>query len=153
MNPRPNPPLPATRDAGYSGTPLAQKLGLKSGHVLLLAGAPPGWDVPQRPDDVAVRRRSGRSGPLTADVVVAFYTTAARFRGTCPQMARRLAPAAFLWVAWPRRAGGHESDLTEQLLRDELLPLGLVDVKVAALDTDWSGLKFVWRKERRPGPA
>ena len=65
-------------------------------------------------------------------------------------MARRLAPAASLWLAWPRRAGGHHSDLTDQLLRDVLLPFGLVDVKVAALDHDWSGLKFVWRRQRRP---
>jgi hypothetical protein len=55
-----------------------------------------------------------------------------------------------LWVAWPRRAGGHTSDITDNIVRQIVLPLGLVDVKVAALDQDWSGLKFVWRKELRP---
>jgi hypothetical protein len=56
-----------------------------------------------------------------------------------------------LWLAWPRRAGGHESDITDNLVREAALPLGLVDVKVAALDHDWSSLRFVWRKELRPG--
>jgi hypothetical protein len=56
-----------------------------------------------------------------------------------------------LWLAWPRRAGGHESDITDNLVREAALPLGLVDVKVAALDHDWSSLRLVWRKELRPG--
>jgi hypothetical protein len=58
-------------------------------------------------------------------------------------------PSGALWVAWPRKAGGHVSDVDENLLREVLLPTGVVDVKVAALDVDWSGLKFVWRKENR----
>ena len=63
-----------------------------------------------------------------------------------------LAPTSALWIAWPRRAGGHRSDITDSLVRETLLPIGVVDVKVAALDEDWSGLKFVWRKDRRPSP-
>jgi hypothetical protein len=129
---------------------MAKKLDIKAGLTLLLAGAPPGWEVPDLPDGVSVRRRPASSGPLAADVVVAFFETAAGFRQRCPAMGRRLARTSSLWVAWPRRAGGHVSDLTDQILRDVLLPLGLVDVKVAALDPDWSGLKFVWR---RNGPA
>ncbi|MBV8464286.1 MAG: hypothetical protein JO368_13395 [Acidimicrobiales bacterium] len=67
-----------------------------------------------------------------------------------PALAAALGPAAALWVAWPRRAGGHQSDVTDALVRDTLLPVGVVDVKVAAIDADWSGLKFVWRKAARP---
>jgi hypothetical protein len=141
---RPSPPGPAT--AGYSGTPLAKKLGIKAGSTLLLAGAAATWEVPDLPDDVTVRRRVAASGQLRADVVLAFFGTAQRFRERAPGIARRLAPGSSLWVARPRRAGGHVTDLGEQELRDVLLPLGLVDVKVAALDTDWSGLKFVWRR-------
>jgi hypothetical protein len=59
-------------------------------------------------------------------------------------------PDGALWAAWPRRAGGHDSDITDAVVREVALPLGLVDVKVAALDEDWSGLKLVWRKARRP---
>lgn len=135
--------------AGYSGTPLATKLGLKSGHVLALLDAPDGWSVPDLAADVAVRRDL-RKAP---DVVVAFV----RSRRELQQQTRRVVPVlaadAALWVAWPRKAGGHTSDVTEQSLRDELLPSGLVDNKVAALDDDWSGLRFVWRKERRAGLA
>jgi len=138
--------------AGYSGTPLAKKLGIREGHKLLLLGAPAGWHVPGLPDGVEVRNRVGtpRSGDLTADVAIAFFTAAAGLVGRGPGIARQLSPASALWVAWPRRAGGHQSDVTEQLIRDLLLPLGVVDMKVAALDADWSGLKFVWRRENRP---
>ncbi len=73
-------------------------------------------------------------------------------RAGVPELGHRIFPAGAIWVAWPRRAGGHESDIREQDIRDLALPLGLVDVKVAALDEDWSGLRLVWRKEHREGP-
>jgi hypothetical protein len=140
-----------TGQAGYSGRPLAQKLGLKEGHKLLLVGAPPNWYVPDLPDYVEIRRRPGalRAGDLKADIMIAFYDSAAQFAETGPGLAQQLAANSSLWVAWPRRAGGHQSDITDQLLRDVLLPIGVVDVKVAALDQDWSGLKFMWRRENR----
>ena len=68
---------------------------------------------------------------------------------TCASPTHQLGADSSLWVAWPRRAGGHQSDLTDQVLREVLLPVGVVDVKVAALDGDWSGLKFVWRRANR----
>jgi hypothetical protein len=68
-------------------------------------------------------------------------------------LARRIFPAGGLWLAWPRRAGGHDSDITENGLRDVALPLGIVDNKVAAIDEDWSGLRVVWRVEHRAGPV
>jgi hypothetical protein len=72
-----------------------------------------------------------------------------RLREGIPLLAGRIVPGGAIWAAWPRRAGGHESDIREQDVRAVALPLGLVDVKVAALDEDWSGLRLVWRRERR----
>jgi len=135
----------SNREAGYSGTPLAKKLGLRPGAVLALVGAPAGWTVEGLPDGGRVRR--GLRG--SADVVVAFVRRAADLDQVRSAVVPALGPEDALWIAWPRRAGGHDSDVTENLLREVVLPTGLVDVKVAALDTDWSGLRFVWRKERR----
>jgi hypothetical protein len=130
--------------AGYSGTPLAKKLGIKEFHRLTLRHGPSGWDIPALPSGVA------RTPNLDeADVVVAFYRARAELEADVDAFTKALGPTAALWIAWPRRAGGHTSDLTDNLLRELLLPTGLVDVKVAALDNDWSGLKFVWRVEHR----
>jgi hypothetical protein len=133
--------------AGYSGTPPAKKLGVKEGHVLALVAAPEGWSVPDLPS--GVRTRSSLRGKF--DVAVVFVRSAAELRRRVPSLDRALADEAALWIAWPRKAAGHQSDVTEDLLRELVLPTGLVDVKVAAIDEDWSGLKFVRRKELR-GP-
>ena len=91
------------------------------------------------------------------DVTVAFFRERRQLVAEGPELVRELADAAMLWIAWPRKAAGHASDLTENQLRDLFLPLGVVDVKVAALGDDWSGLKFVRRRENRQsdnkGPA
>lgn len=127
---------------GCSGTPLARKLGVGEGAALALVAAPEGWAVPDLPPGVVVRGDlRGRPG-----VIVAFVRSRAELRRASPRLVGSLRPGAWLWVAWPRRAGGHDSDVTEQSLRDELLPRGLVDTKVAALDGDWSGLRFGWRR-------
>jgi Protein of unknown function (DUF3052) len=131
---------------GYSGTPLARKLGIKPGHVVQLVGAPTGWFVPDMPDAVRVRRRPPVGG---ADVVVAFLRSQKDLATRLPSLVDDLAAEASLWLAWPRRAAGHDSDLTDQTVRDAVLPTGLVDVKVAAIGEDWSGLRFVWRRELR----
>lgn len=130
--------------AGYSGTPLAKKLGIKPGLHVALVGAPTGWSIPDVPPDVRVTR--GRRTTLTADVVVAFCRASSDVAEVAAH-ATSLPANAALWLAWPRKAAGHVSDVTDNLLRELLLPVGVVDVKVAALDDDWSGLKFVWRKE------
>ena len=136
---------------GYAGTPLAKKLGLKPGSTLALLDAPGGWRVPELPAGVQVI--GGRASVLRdADVIVAFCRSSADV-AELASSAPALAAGSALWLAWPRKAAGHVSDVTENLLREILLPTGLVDVKVAALDTDWSGLKFVWRNENRPGRA
>jgi hypothetical protein len=129
--------------AGYSATPQAHKLGLKPGLRVAVIGAPPGWTFDDPPDLVRVTR-----GPV--DVLVAFVRSAAQLRPAA--WGERIFPAGALWIAWPRRAAGHVSDVTENGIRAAVLPLGLVDVKVAAIDDDWSGLKIVWRiRSRTPG--
>ncbi|HUP15773.1 MAG TPA: DUF3052 domain-containing protein [Acidimicrobiia bacterium] len=132
---------------GYSGAPLPKKLGLKSGHLLVLLDAPAEWTIANLDPAVEVRRDLRRS----PDVVVGFVRSAADLRRLTRRTVKAIPSDGSLWLVWPRRAGGHVSDVTEQLLRDLLLPTGMVDTKVAAIDKNWSGLKFVWRKEfRRP---
>jgi hypothetical protein len=137
--------MPAMTDSGYSGTPLAKKLRIKPGHLVALRHAPDGWELPAVPDGVRLDAR-----PEEADVVLAFYRDAARLRSEAAEMTATLRPEACLWLLWPRRAAGHRSDITDNDLREIFLPLGVVDVKVAAVGEDWSGLAFVWRKENRP---
>ncbi len=97
----------------------------------------------------AIRRRRVARQLTDVDVALVFCRTAADVAAVAPLVANLCRSGSALWVAWPRKAGGHVSDVDENLLREVLLPKGVVDVKVAALDADWSGLKFVWRKENR----
>lgn len=131
--------------AGYSGTPLAKKLGIKPGCALALVGAPDGWAIPELDPTVEVRGDLRR----WPDVAVVFVRSLAELRRQAPRAVKAVPANGALWIAWPRKAGGHVSDVTEQSLRDQFLPTGLVDNKVAAIDDDWSGLRFVWRKELR----
>ncbi|TMR01592.1 DUF3052 domain-containing protein [Actinomadura soli] len=134
--------------SGYSGTPLGRKLGIKPGHRVHLTHHPDGWTIPDPPENCAITG----GGTADADVTVAFYRAFDDLASEGPRLVRDLADHAALWIAWPRRAAGHDSDITENALRELFLPLGVVDVKVAALGDDWSGLKFVRRKENRsPG--
>jgi hypothetical protein len=128
--------------AGYSGTPQARKLGIKPGARVALDQAPKGWALIDPPDIELVADGS-------AEVIVAFFRAAAEFEPRLPELGRRIFPAGGLWIAWPRRAAGHHSDITDNTVREHVLPLGLVDVKVAAIDDDWSGLRVVWRVENR----
>ncbi len=137
-----------TRDAGgYSGTPLAKKLGVRPGDVVALVGAPRGWTVPDLPDGAHLRRSLGRG----AEVVIAFVRHAAELEEVVAATSAVLGPEDSLWIVWPRRAADHDSDVTDNLVRDVVLPTGLVDVKVAAVGEDWSGLRLVWRREVRAG--
>ena len=129
---------------GYSGRPQAVKLGLKPGQRVSLHQPPRGWALADPPDGLA------GPGPVgQADVIVAFFTEAGDIAAQIGALGRLIYPAGALWVAWPRRAAGHRSDITENSIRDQALPIGLVDVKVAAIDDDWSGLRLVWRVENR----
>jgi hypothetical protein len=136
---------------GHSGAPLAKKLGAKPGCSIALSDAPGGWSIPDLPADVRVDRVP-RAKFGSSDLVIAFCRSSADVAEVAAEVAANavsLPPNAALWVAWPRKAAGHASDVTDNLVRQLLLPTGVVDVKVAALDEDWSALKFVWRKERR----
>jgi hypothetical protein len=132
--------------AGYSGTPLAKKLGCKPDGRLLTHNAPQDWEVP---DAVIAELAPGAEAGSATDVVVSFFSSRAELSASIEDLARAIFPDGSLWIAWPRRAAGHDSDVREQDIRDLALPLGLVDVKVAALGEDWSGLRLFWRRERR----
>ena len=134
----------AVTTPGYSGRPQAAKLGLKPGQRVSLHQPPRGWTLADPPDGLAGPGQDGQ-----ADVIVAFFTEAGDIAAQIAELGRLIYPAGALWVAWPRRAAGHRSDITENFIRDQALPIGLVDVKVAAIDNDWSGLRLVWRVENR----
>jgi hypothetical protein len=133
--------------SGYSGTPLAKKIGIKPRHRVRLVHRPDGWRIPDLPEGCAIIGENDAS--QAADVTLAFYRSLGHLASEAPQLVDELPDQAMLWISWPRRAAGHHSDIGENDLRDHFLPLGVVDVKVAALGDDWSGLKFVRRKENR----
>lgn len=129
-------------DSGYSGTPQLKKLGVGPGLRLAVVGADGDWDFAEPLEDV----ERVPEGPT--DVALVFVRSAAELDGLAA-WGEWIFPAGSLWIAWPRKAAGHVSDVTENAIRDGALELGLVDVKVAAIDGDWSGLKLMWRKENR----
>jgi hypothetical protein len=134
--------------AGYSGTPLPKKLGIKPGSRVALVAAPGGFvesTLQPLPDEVEVRSRA--RGPL--DVIVYFTKRRAELERRFDSLAGALDRAGALWVAWPKGTSGVATDLTENVVRDVALPKGLVDTKVAAIDDVWSGLKLVIRVENR----
>ncbi len=136
---------------GYSGTPLARKLGIKEEARLALLGAPDGFDVELAPlpEGVRVLRRLAPE----LDVAVLFVTERRDLERRFGQVATAIKPAGGFWVAWPKRSSKVPTDLTEDVLREVGLPHGLVDNKVCAVTDVWSGLRFVWRKENRPARA
>jgi Protein of unknown function (DUF3052) len=141
-------------DGGYSATPLWKKLGCKPGGRLLTRQAPPDWSVPDLPDSTrAATLGAGEPPGGPGDVVIAFFGSRSELSGGLAGLGEAIFPDGALWIAWPRRAAGRDSDIREQDIREEALPLGLVDVKVAALGEQWSGLRLVWRKERRRRPS
>ena len=129
--------------AGYSGTPLPRKLGIKEGSRVVMLSAPDDFDATlgPLPDRVVVRRRL--RGPL--DVVVFFTTSRAQLERRIDALRAALDPAGRLWVAWPKRASGVATDVTEDVVREIALAHRLVDNKVAAVDATWSGLQLVIR--------
>jgi len=129
---------------GGGGTPQARKLGLKPGQRIALDDPPDGWRLREPPGGLLAPAADG-----AADLIVAFFRTETELADRLPALARRVFPAGALWAAWPRRAAGHDSDITDNVVRRHALGLGLVDVKVAAIDDDWSGLRLVWRASER----
>lgn len=138
-----------TATAGYSGTPLVTKLGIKVGHRVLLDGAP--WrfatDVlGELPDSVVLQHRAGRTA---YDVVLAFRPDTRAYTRHLARDIDRITIDGSLWIAWPKKASGVATDLTGDVVRREALAAGVVDVKVCAVDETWSALKLVHRVENR----
>ncbi|GAA4674064.1 DUF3052 domain-containing protein [Phytohabitans rumicis] len=124
--------------AGYSGTPLARKLGIGADSLVLFDGAPGGFAI----DGVAADQVPG---PDPYDVILCFCPDRARLAERWPVLHPLTTPAGSLWIAWPKRASGRQTDLDENVVRDFALAAGRVDVKVCAIDEVWSGLKHVIR--------
>jgi hypothetical protein len=129
--------------AGYSGTPLATKLGIKEGHRVAFPSAPNGFAglLGDLPAGVTVKSRA--RGPL--DVIVFFTRRRAELERRLPTLRRAMDPAAGLWIAWPKRSSGVETDMTEDVVRELGLANRLVDNKVCAIDETWAGLRLVIR--------
>ena len=127
--------MPArTPDRGYSGTPLPRKLGIKEGSVVL----------------ITAEGALGRLGAGPFDVIVFFALTQDEVARQFRRLAAKLEPNGRLWIGWPKRTSGIATDITDNALREIILPSGLVDNKGAAIDERWSGLQFVWRLKNRP---
>jgi hypothetical protein len=133
--------------AGYSGTPLVRKLGIGESTTVALLDAPPDFDATlgPLPHAVTVRRRLGGH----VDTAVCFVTARRDLERRVDALGRAIHPAGSFWVAWPKRSSGVATDMTEDIVREIVLPLGLVDVKVCAIDDTWSGLRIMWRREHR----
>jgi hypothetical protein len=136
--------------AGYSGTPLPKKLGIKPGARIRLVDAPADFarTLGELPEEVQVVSGDGDADRL--DLVLFFTASADALRARFDGLAASLVPAGMLWIAWPKRASKVPTDLTEDVVRAIALERGMVDVKVCAIDAIWSGLKLVYRLADRP---
>jgi DUF3052 family protein len=136
--------------AGYSGTPLVQKLGIKEGHRVATVDAPRGFPTTLGKLPAAATMKSALDGKGAFDVIVFFVREKKELAKRFSTAAKRLHPAGGLWIAWPKKASGVETDVTENTVREIALAAGLVDNKVCAIDDIWSGLRCVVRLVNRP---
>jgi hypothetical protein len=133
--------------AGYSGTPLIKKLGVKPGFKVVFVNAPSGFiDTLELPEGVVVHR----AARTQLDFVLLFVKSQKELKQKFSLLAAKLTPSGMLWVSWPKKISGVQSDLNENIVREIGLAGGMVDVKVCAIDEVWSGLKFVFRLRDRP---
>jgi hypothetical protein len=150
----PGPPASASSpsarpSAGYSGTPLARKLGIGEDDTVAVIGAPDGFaDTLGELPEIAALHTDLADG-ARYDVIVAFVTQRAELEAELPRLRSVMAPACGLWIAWPKKASRRPTDMTDQVIRDVALPTGLVDNKVCAIDETWSGLRLVIRRRNR----
>ena len=135
------------RTPGYSGTPLAKKLGIAAGTTVLPIDAPADYRryLEPLPKDVTFAKSAG----ALVDIAHVFATDANELARTLAMLRKRLRPDAAVWVSWPKQAARVATDVTENVIRDVALPMGWVDVKVCAVTDVWSGLRLVVRKELR----
>ena len=136
--------------AGYSGKPTWQKLGVAATHRVLVRGAPSDYAklVGLRASDLTLATPRG-----AFDIAHVFETSAAALKREVETLAKKLPATGTIWVSWPKKSAKVATDITEDTVRAIALPLGLVDVKVCAIDATWSGLKLVWRRENRAGKS
>ena len=139
--------MSAPRPSGYSGTPLAKKLGIVEGYQLAIIDGPEHFPDLLEPMPAEVTLRTTARGK--ADVAVFFTTRRADLRRRLSSLARLIFPDGGLWIAWPKSASRVETDMSEDAVRELALPKGLVDNKVCAIDETWSGLRIVHRVENR----
>jgi hypothetical protein len=133
--------------AGYSGTPLAQKLGIKAGEKVATIGAPAGYRklLSPLPEKVSFTGEI-KNGAMFVHLFVSDRKTMER---ELKRLRKLMADTGVLWVSWPKKSSGVTTDVTEDVIREVALPLGFVDIKVCAVDETWSGLKLVIRRENR----
>ncbi len=133
--------------SGYSGKPVAQKLGIRPGFCIFTAGSPAAYQdiVGILPADVTIATRLKAS----LDMIHVFATKAEVLRGKLPACRDAIKPDGMVWISWPKKSSGVPTDLTDNVVRETALALGLVDIKVCAIDDIWSGLKFVIPKNQR----
>jgi hypothetical protein len=137
--------------AGYSSTPLPRKLGIREGHRVLLVSGPDGFrDGTLVPLPLPVEVATTLRGTRPFDVIVCFVTHLRDLEERLTTLIPRLTPAGGLWLAWPKKTSGMETDLGDAVVRAAGLATGLVDNKVCAIDGTWSGLRFVVRLRDRP---
>ena len=139
--------------AGYSGTPLPRKLGIKPGHSVAMSGAPAHFVELLGPLDPSIRLRGDLRSRGPHDVLVVFVRSPSELRRRFQRARARLRPTGGLWVAWPKQSSPLAGALRDGDVRSFGLSTGLVDNKVCAIDEDWSGLRFVVRKSDRPRPG
>lgn len=132
---------------GYSGTPLAKKLGISEGSVVVTTGAPPNYAKMLAPLPAGVKITSRFTA--SADVFHLFMTDRKALGDALVRLRERIKPDAAIWVSWPKKTSKVPTTITEDTIRELCLPIGLVDIKVCAVDETWSGLKLVIRKELR----
>ena len=145
-NPPDNPVVPASTLAGYSGTPLPKKLGIKPGAAVALVDAPPDFEQTLGPLPEGVELRRGVAG--RPDVIMLFTRARAHLEAGAPEMRDAMPDGGRLWLAWPKKASGVVTDVSEPVVREVGLAAGLVDYKICAIDSTWSGLLFARRKAR-----
>jgi hypothetical protein len=132
---------------GYSGTPLARKLSLKDGMRVWWDGMPESVREEIAAEGLVLAHLAKPEAPIDAAHI--FVTERAELAAELHRLLRLLGPAGMIWVSWPKKASKRRTDITEDVIRDVCLPMGLVDVKVCAVDATWSGLKLVVRRQNR----
>lgn len=133
--------------AGYSGTPLPQKLGIKSGTTVVAIHAPANYRklLGRVPSDVTFMNRIGAD----SNFVHLFTKSRSELAKQLKELRRKIAQDGVVWISWPKKSSGVATDITEDVIRDVALPIGFVDIKVCAVDEIWSGLKLMIRRENR----